>query len=137
MRRSVEIAMPGTSLAVFLVAFASVLFAGCVSAPAAIREREAYWRRVLAEQAPAGTERADVIAVFERQGLMASEGTYRTVHDDGSETSHCRLPDRALSALERGSVRGLYVDWDIEVTLCLDENDRVEDYFVGAWNAGI
>lgn len=66
-----------------------------------------------------------------------TEGTYRTAHPDGSETSECRLPDQALSAIERGAVRGLYVNWDIEITVCFDERDAVESHFVGAWNAGI
>ena len=133
--RGSEVSLAGREARVFICAF--VLLAGCVTAPEAIREREDYWRRILAEQAPTGTIRDDALAVFERQGLLAGAGTYRTVHDDGSETSQCRLPDRALSALEHGAVRGMYMNWDIEITVCLDENDRVEDHFVGAWNAGI
>ena len=39
-------------------------------------------------------------------------------------------------AKEYGAVRGLYLSWDIEVTVCCDEHDRVENTFVGAWNAG-
>jgi len=93
--------------------------AGCATASHQLDERESYWR------------------LFAKHELPVSEGTYRTAHPDGSETSNCRLPERALSAFERGAVRGLYFSWDIEITVCLDEDDAVEGYFVGAWNAGV
>lgn len=129
--------IPGAGFTTWLVVLAAAAVAGCVTAPGAVRDREAHWRQVLAGQAPAGTSRADVVAMFERNDLPVSEGTYRTIRDDGKETSNCRIPDRAVSGLERGAVRGLYIEWDIEVTVCFDENDVVEDHFVGAWNAGL
>ena len=110
---------------------------GCVTAPAMVRDREAHWRDVLEAQAPAGTSRFDVESLLRDNGLQPKSGTYRVVRNDGSESSNCRLPERALSALERGAVRGLYLNWDIEVTVCFDENDAVEAHYVGAWNAGI
>jgi len=111
--------------------------AGCVTAPHQLDERESYWREELARDAPVGTRKADVLALFAKHDLPVSEGTYRTAHPDGSETSNCRLPERALSAFERSAVRGLYMSWDIEITVCLDEKDAVEGYFVGSWNAGV
>lgn len=110
---------------------------GCVTAPAAIQERETYWRTILTEEAPAGTTRNAVRSVYQRHGLQPGEGTYHTVHADGSESSNCRLPDKALSAKDRSAVRGLYLNWDIEITVCFDEGDVVEGHYVGAWNAGI
>jgi len=111
--------------------------AGCATASHQLDERESYWRAELARDVPVGTPKADVLDLFAKHELPVSEGTYRTAHPDGSETSNCRLHERALSAFERGAVRGLYFSWDIEITVCLDENDAVEGYFVGAWNAGV
>lgn len=127
---------PARIVAFWLVVVPAAL-AGCITAPAMVRDREAHWRDMLEAQAPAGTARPDVESLLRNNGLQPGRGTYRTVHGDGSESSNCRLPERALSALERGAVRGLYLSWDIEVTVCFDENDRVEDHFVGAWNAGL
>lgn len=125
--------IPGTGLVVALMA----ALTGCVTAPRDVQERENYWRQVLAEHAPPGTPANDVISLFAKHDLPTSEGTYRTAHPGGGETSNCRLPDRAVSAIERGAVRGLYLNWDIEITVCLDEEDTVETHYVGAWNAGI
>jgi len=110
---------------------------GCVTAPGDVQERENYWRQILAEHAPLGTTRNDVISLFAKYDLPTSKGTYRTAQPGGGETSNCRLPDRAVSAIERGAVRGLYLNWDIEITVCLDEKDTVEKHYVGAWNTGI
>jgi hypothetical protein len=120
-----------------VVAVLMVALAGCITAPRDVRQRETYWRQVLAERAPAGTGKSDVLLLFEQYGLPVSERTYRTALPGGGETSNCRLPDQAVSAIERGAVRGLYLNWDIEITVCLDERDRVEKHYVGAWNAGI
>lgn len=111
--------------------------AACVTAPQSVREREAYWREILAERTPVGAPKSQVAALFTEYQLPMAEGTYRTALPDGGQSSNCRLPDRAVSAIERGAVRGLYIKWDIEVTVCLDERDTVESHFVGAWNAGI
>jgi len=114
-----------------------LMLAACVTAPQSVREREAYWLEVLTERAPVGASKARVVALFAEYRLPMVEGTYRTALPDGGQSSNCRLPDRAVSAIERGAVRGLYIKWDIEVTVCLDERDTVESHFVGAWNAGI
>lgn len=110
--------------------------AGCVMSGSAVKERESYWRGILAEQAPMGAPKRNVIAVYEQHQLNPREGTYRTVRADGTETSNCRLPEKALSAYDRGAVRGFLVSWDIEITACFDERDAVEGHFVGAWNTG-
>jgi len=110
---------------------------GCFTAPSKIEELESSWRQILFEEAPLGTGKPDVRDFYSRHRLVATDGTYRTVREDGSVTSNCRLPDRSLSALDRGAVRGLYLGWDIEITVCFDERDNVEEHFVGAWNAGI
>lgn len=127
---------PALNPTVIIVGLLATL-AGCVTSSQRIDEREAYWRQELARDVPIGTPKSEVLSLLAKHSLPVSEGTYRTAHPDGSETSNCRLPERALSAFERGAVRGLYFSWDIEITVCLDENDTVEGHFVGAWNAGI
>jgi len=91
----------------------------------------------LAVEAPIGASRKDVLSMFERHQLQAGEGTYRTVSDDGVVTSNCRRPERAISTFEKGAVRGLFLNWDVEITVCLDEEGKVEGHYVGAWNAGV
>ena len=118
-------------------AVACLLISGCITAPAKVRALENDWRQRLAENAPPGTPRNEVESLFEQHGLTPAIGTYRIRHEDGSESSHCRLPERAVTTRDRSAVRGLYLKWDLEVTVCLDENDRVESHYVGAWNAGI
>ncbi|MEE4360122.1 MAG: hypothetical protein V2I63_01220 [Pseudomonadales bacterium] len=127
----------GRRLRFVLLGMGGMLLAGCVTAPRALAEREAHWQALLAREAPIGAARAQVLDALERNGLPPTRGTYRTVHEDGRIESTCRLPDEGLTVLERGAVRGLYLSWDTEVTVCFDEAGRVEDHFVGSWNAGL
>ena len=106
--------------------------AGCITAPHEVRSLEAEWRQRLSSEAPPGASREKADRLLRDHGLVPSTGTYRVAHADGRETSSCRLPDRALSATQPGAVRGLYIKWDLEITVCLDEKDTVEGHFVGA-----
>jgi hypothetical protein len=115
----------------------SLSLGGCVTVSHSIAERETYWRQVLESEAPVGALRDEVLLMFRQHDLTAEEGTYRVLSEGGVEASNCRLAERALSAIERSAVRGFYLSWDIEITICLDESGRVESHYVGSWNAGI
>jgi len=122
-----------------MVALCGLLFSlgGCVTASQQVKERETYWRQVLLSEAPVGTSKSDALLMFGRHNLVTTDGTYKTISDDGSEKSNCRYANRALTAVERSAVRGLYLKWDIEITVCLDDDNQVDSHYVGAWNAGV
>jgi hypothetical protein len=112
------------------------LLASC-AAPGAIDQRLGEWRAFLAREVPLGTSAADAMAAMDRAGLNPQTGTYVTVMNSGERVANCRDPKQAISGRETSGVRGLYVRYDVEVTVCLSENGRVEKHYVSAWNQGI
>lgn len=112
------------------------LVAACASS-GSIDERTAHWQAFLVEQLPVGASGDRAMDVLRQAGLNPRQGTYVTVLNDGRRVSNCRNPKMAVTGKEISAVPGLYSRYDIEVTVCLTEDGRIEKHFVGAWNQGL
>lgn len=115
----------------------TLLVAGGCASDAAIDARLAHWRDFLARETPVGTSADEAFAALRRADLAPQRGTYVRVMNDGRRESNCRDPKAAISGRENAGVKGLDARYDIEVTVCLDTNDRVEKHYVSAWHQGL
>jgi hypothetical protein len=110
---------------------ALLLLAGCAAAEAHRRADDI--RALLLREAPIGASRAQAMAVYAQLGLVPSRGTYLRVSDRGEVRSHCPDPDAALTARARTPGQDLFRSHAIEVTICLDPDERVVGQHVGVW----
>lgn len=113
-----------------------LLLAGCAS-DAAINGRLDHWRAFLQREAPLGASADQAMEAMRRADLNPGRGTYVRVMNDGRRESNCRDPKAAISGREISGVRALYARYDIEVTVCLDGQGRVEKHHVAAWHQGL
>lgn len=119
-----------------LLLLPSLLLAACAS-DAAIDARLDHWRTFLAREAPLGAAASTAMEAMGRAGLDPQSGTYVRVMNDGTRVSNCRDPRAAVSGRDISAVRGLYSRYDIEVTVCLAADGRVEKHYVAAWHQGL
>lgn len=113
-----------------------LLLAACASS-SSIDDRVDYWRAFLNKEAVIGSSGDAAMDAMRRSGLNPQSGTYTRVMSDGRRVSNCRDPRSAISGKEVSAVRGLYSRYDIEVTVCLTEDGRVEKHYVSAWHQGL
>jgi hypothetical protein len=109
-----------------------LVLGGCATPPG----REDIWRERLAAEVPLGSSLEQARSFYARHGLAVTQGVAIRVMNDGRQRSACRDPAAALTARERGQVRGLLTTSETEVTVCLSPDQRVESHHVTTWNSG-
>jgi hypothetical protein len=107
-----------------------VALAACVATPERVGLREREWQDTLQTRIPAGTPRADA------EQFLASRGV-RAVWLRKVSGLKDDCPGSLLSGRDAGIARSVYIVWDLEIHVCLDESDRVTGHRVYVFNQGL
>ena len=109
-----------------IAAFAG--FGGCATPSHQLDQRQKEWEAALARHVPPGTARADA------ERFLAARGTPPVWLRSVSGLKDA-CPADLLSAKDRSAARGMFLSWDLEIHVCL-EDGRVTGHRVYAFNQG-